>query len=233
MTNTENGKQYAFIAAISYLVYVLYNIVTRFVHIIRGYPITAINLLFWLILIGIAVACFTKNRTVLLVAAGAKTLLFAYRLFSLFSLGNVLGFLAYAALLVLAILSVKKNKLAGSIWFLPAACLLAELLIEWNGYRYFNRLSVTWESMLAGIVKLVGLIFAGMWIKKTVAESTDDILVNEQGAFHSQAIGNHAATGGADKLRMYKDLLDSGVITRDEFEAKKKQILGCDNEVLY
>lgn len=52
MSNTENGKQYAFIAAISYLVYVLYNIVTRFVHIIRGYPITAINLLFWLILSG-------------------------------------------------------------------------------------------------------------------------------------------------------------------------------------
>jgi len=168
MTNTENGKQYAFIAAISYLVYVLYNIVTRFVHIIRGYPITAINLLFWLILIGGAVACFTKNRTVLLVAAGA-----------------VLGFLAYAALLVLAILSIKQNKLAGSIWFLPAACLLAELLIEWNGYGYFNRLSVTWESMLASIIKLMGLVFAGMWLKETVAGNAGDAPADEYGANHS------------------------------------------------
>ena len=227
MSNTENGKQYAFIAAISYTVYVLYNIVTRIDYFVRGgYPIAAINFLIWIILIGIAVACFTKNRTVLLVAAGAKTLLFVYRLLNVFNLGNVLGFLAYAALLVLALLSIKKNKLAGSIWFLPAAFMIAVYLIDWTRYGYFNYLSTAWESMLAAIVKLVGLIFAGMWIKETVAESTDDIPVNEQGAFHSQAIGNHAATGGADQLRMYKDLLDSGVITRDEFEAKKKQILG-------
>jgi len=185
MSNTENGKQYAFIAAISYMVYALYYIVTRVEYIMRGHPVTAINLLFWLILIGIAAACFTKNRTVLLVAAGAKTLWFAYRLFGLFGLGNVLGFLAYAALLVLAILSIKKNKLAGSIWFLPAACLLAELLIEWNGYGYFNRLSVTWESMLASIIKLMGLVFAGMWLKETVAGNAGDTPVDEYGANHS------------------------------------------------
>lgn len=30
----------------------------------------------------------------------------------------------------------------------------------------------------------------------------------------------------ADKLKKYKELLDSGVITQEEFEAKKKQLLG-------
>ncbi|MBR3553164.1 MAG: SHOCT domain-containing protein [Clostridia bacterium] len=30
----------------------------------------------------------------------------------------------------------------------------------------------------------------------------------------------------ADELKKYKDLLDSGVITQDEFDAKKKQLLG-------
>ena len=30
----------------------------------------------------------------------------------------------------------------------------------------------------------------------------------------------------ADELKKFKDLLDSGVITKDEFEAKKKQLLG-------
>lgn len=30
----------------------------------------------------------------------------------------------------------------------------------------------------------------------------------------------------ADKLKKYKDLLDSGVITQEEFDAKKKQLLG-------
>ena len=30
----------------------------------------------------------------------------------------------------------------------------------------------------------------------------------------------------ADQLKKYKDLLDSGVITQEEFDAKKKQLLG-------
>ena len=35
-----------------------------------------------------------------------------------------------------------------------------------------------------------------------------------------------ADTNSADELKKYKDLLDSGVITQEEFDAKKKQILG-------
>lgn len=34
------------------------------------------------------------------------------------------------------------------------------------------------------------------------------------------------ANSNADELKKYKDLLDSGVITQEEFEAKKKQLLG-------
>ena len=35
-----------------------------------------------------------------------------------------------------------------------------------------------------------------------------------------------AFIGTADELKKYKDLLDSGVITQEEFDAKKKQLLG-------
>ena len=37
---------------------------------------------------------------------------------------------------------------------------------------------------------------------------------------------HEAATGNADELKKYKDLLDSGVLTQEEFDAKKKQLLG-------
>ncbi len=33
-------------------------------------------------------------------------------------------------------------------------------------------------------------------------------------------------TSSADELRQYKELMDQGVITEEEFEKKKKQILG-------
>jgi len=33
-------------------------------------------------------------------------------------------------------------------------------------------------------------------------------------------------TSAADELRKFKELLDMGVITQEEFDAKKKQLLG-------
>ena len=35
-----------------------------------------------------------------------------------------------------------------------------------------------------------------------------------------------AALSSADELRKFKELLDMGVITQEEFDAKKKQLLG-------
>ena len=41
------------------------------------------------------------------------------------------------------------------------------------------------------------------------------------------ANGNsNSAVSSADELKKYKELLDSGVITQEEFDAKKKQLLG-------
>ena len=35
-----------------------------------------------------------------------------------------------------------------------------------------------------------------------------------------------AGIGAAEELKAYKELLDSGAITQEEFDAKKRQILG-------
>ena len=40
----------------------------------------------------------------------------------------------------------------------------------------------------------------------------------------SKSTSNEASS--ADDLKKYKDLLDTGVISQEEFDAKKKQILG-------
>ena len=40
------------------------------------------------------------------------------------------------------------------------------------------------------------------------------------------AIRSERPQSSADELKKYKDLLDSGIITQDEFDAKKKQLLG-------
>lgn len=39
-------------------------------------------------------------------------------------------------------------------------------------------------------------------------------------------VNNIQETTNADELKKYKDLLDSGAITQEEFENKKKELLG-------
>ncbi len=39
-------------------------------------------------------------------------------------------------------------------------------------------------------------------------------------------VANDVTTGTAEELKKYKELLDSGVISQEEFDAKKKQLLG-------
>ena len=55
----------------------------------------------------------------------------------------------------------------------------------------------------------------------------NDIIIKRQ---HSKSqtvmVDNIYNSDEADKLKKFKDLLDSGVITQDEFDAKKKQLLG-------
>ena len=45
-------------------------------------------------------------------------------------------------------------------------------------------------------------------------------------AAYTPASSANMNTGVADELKKYKELLDSGVISREEFDAKKKQLLG-------
>ena len=228
MTKTESGKKYALISAICYAVYAIYNIIDGIIY-VSNYEyatITAFDILFWIGMLGMAIALFVKNQKIVIAAAGVNTLLGAYYIVTYFSLWNLCDFLAYASVVVFVILTLKGNDVVKKIWFVPAAVLLLGCVIDWIEF-----LSATWiwKSMLVSIVEIVALLFVGMWIKEdaTPAEAAP---VNEYATFNPQSVYSTTAVsstiGGADKLKMYKDLLDSGTITQEEFDAKKKEILG-------
>ena len=228
MRKTESGKKYALIAAICYAVYAIYNIIDVIIY-VSNYEyatITVFKILFWIRMLGMAVALFVKNQKIVIAAAGVNALLGAYYIVTYFSLWNLCDFLAYASVVVFVILTLKGNDVVKKIWFVPAAVLLLGCVIDWIEF-----LSATWiwKSMLVSIVEIVALLFVGMWIKEdaTPAEAAP---VNEYATFNPQSVYSTTAVsstiGGADKLKMYKDLLDSGAITQEEFDAKKKEILG-------
>ena len=228
MTKTESGKKYALIAATCYAVYAIYNIIDVIIY-VSNYEyatITVFKILFWIGMLGMAVALFVKNQKIVIAAAGVNALLGAYYIVTYFSLWNLCDFLAYASVVVFVILTLKGNDVVKKIWFVPVAVLLLGCVIDWIEF-----LSATWiwKSMLVSIVEIVALLFAGMWVKEIVAPA-EASPVNEYATFSPQSVNStpasSSAIGGADKLKMYKDLLESGTITQEEFDAKKKQILG-------
>lgn len=52
------------------------------------------------------------------------------------------------------------------------------------------------------------------------------LLDRQEKESHNTVVENIVSASNADELKKFKDLLDSGVITQEEFDAKKKQLLG-------
>ena len=57
-------------------------------------------------------------------------------------------------------------------------------------------------------------------------ETISNLLVMRQDKVASTMIKPEIPQSNADELKKYKDLLDAGIITQEEFDAKKKQLLG-------
>lgn len=88
------------------------------------------------------------------------------------------------------------------------------------GTSLFSGLAVTSAS---GAIK-----FAMLKNRDELHEAISKLLVERQGKEKpdTTTIKQEIPLSNADELKKYKNLLDSGVITQEEFDAKKKQILG-------
>lgn len=69
--------------------------------------------------------------------------------------------------------------------------------------------------------------FAGIDNKEEIYDEINKLLVHRQNKpIATTTIKQEIPQSNADELKKYKELLDSGVITQEEFDAKKKQLLG-------
>ena len=73
-------------------------------------------------------------------------------------------------------------------------------------------------------LKLIGTGLKFKISNITNAESIKSLIIDKKKS--EQVKTNSADISNADELKKYKELLDSGVISQEEFDAKKRQILG-------
>ena len=62
--------------------------------------------------------------------------------------------------------------------------------------------------------------------RNEIHAAISSLLIERQNKLTSTTIKQEIPQSNADELKKYKELLDSGVITQEEFEAKKNQLLG-------
>ena len=65
-----------------------------------------------------------------------------------------------------------------------------------------------------------------IFLISNVEELKTEIMTRKNELEESDNKETEIQTAGADELKNFKDLLDSGVITQEEFDEKKKQLLG-------
>ncbi len=239
---TSEKKPYALTAGLCYVIYGLYSIISRIIYVQNSKydSIAAPDVIGWIVMIGMAVALILKNEKAVIAAAGVNAFLNLFSLVSFFGhlfsgwyvMNRVIlilfDFIVYLVIIILLLLAPKEKAVAQRLWFVPGTVKLVGCLAEWINFDYSSFLSETWMSILFSLVEIGGLILLGLWVKEH-----DFILseaANEYSTFDPQTVysapQSDTVIGGADKLKMYKELLDSGTLTQEEFDAKKKEILG-------
>ena len=62
--------------------------------------------------------------------------------------------------------------------------------------------------------------------KENAHEIISNLIINRQRKTSETVVKQEISQSNADELKKFKELLDSGIITQEEFDAKKKQLLG-------
>ena len=201
---------------------------------------------------GLAIFVFIERKIAVAAALGVYASVWMYYLIGYFCITNFLLFIAPAAVFVTTIIAIQKKAIINKIWFIGGIAMSLSMvidLIERAGYfedieyyvEYSDFAFLLWALYVCPILEYIfdaiGLLFIGLWLKESEFPSTmisananncNTVNANNSNAVNAAPAAasiDFGAVSGADRLKMYKDLLDSGAITQEEFDAKKKEIL--------
>ena len=237
MDKSKKAKIYATVAAICFVIATLFS-VRRDLVFSAAYDDCSLSwqrdIVWWLIYGCFAVLFFIKKKNIVfLIPAGMGFLIEIYylidqmKVINFFDIEYFLMAAVYASLLVLFLFNVipllRKNAeiITKILCFVPAGLSMVHII-----YKVYIG-TMAWDYRLICIASSVGFLFAGMWLRKTVPVQNKAETVNDNPylKFDPSSCQSAPSTAGADTLKTYKDLLDSGAITQEEFDAKKKEIL--------
>lgn len=220
MNKTNRENSYAIIAACCFGLYGLYRMVREYewaTSILNEVPIWEYAI-WWIVFISMAVLVLVKKKAFLLIPVGVAVLKLLYSSLS----DTIMTMMCFVVLFIIILINSfsvfeRYSKITKYIWFIPVIFVMIPLLQQWVYFEYLSYLSDTWLYVFRDIIEVSGFIFTGLWLR----ESNDFNKYKEK-----YIISDKSTVGGAEKIKTYKKLLDSGVISQEEFDEVKKQVLG-------
>ena len=85
---------------------------------------------------------------------------------------------------------------------------------------------VEYIKLISSTTNKSSMIYRGAYQKAQEILSLLQLICNQRNTNNSAFQETSHHTSAADEIRRYKELLDEGIITEEEFQAKKKQLLG-------
>lgn len=185
----------------------------------------------------IVLLVIAKKNIGFLFFTGINVLMNLYYLVLWLSIGNLCAFVADVMLFLIflfnIILNVNNNTVAAmtvtkALGIISVIMRFAGILIDWVQWHNWEYLSNDWIYILIQIISVAAVLFIVIWLTTTLkTKETDDIEYYPCATYNMQNVNMqfNGIIGGADKLKLWKELLDSGAITQEEFEKRKKEIL--------
>ncbi len=213
MTKTDKSRIYSIIGAVIFTLLGCYNILGVGIHYIRDFSDLHFEDIPYIVFgcgvpIGFGVSLFLREKKGVLIVSAVKAALILYALFQIFNIYNVFYFAVYVGLVCVSAFAVQRNNIVKNIWFIPTVLLCVQYLMSCAAYNFL---------MFGYLIEAVQVLFIGLWLREDVISHI---------AEKEPKVNNpDSLIGGADRLKACKELLDSGVITQEEFETKRKQIL--------
>ena len=137
--------------------------------------------------------------------------------FTVFSLVTFISFLILSkSKLTITDMGVKGRTMWGKEVVLPLSMISA-----YSTRKFLSKVSVATSSGFVHFGFIENYKEMGETLKQLIAERQRDTEISQEKVYQITK-----ENSGADEIKKYKELLDNGIITQEEFDAKKKQILG-------
>lgn len=241
MNISKDSRLYAYLAAVCYIVSAIYQIVVSVIQPIQDdvrlsfiYDIVPI-----IICIVFVVALLLRNEKALLAAMALNILCDLYDLIHYFCATNIIYLVASVLLLAIALSVLKDKYNLQRFWYLPAILYALSFIIviildcQYYMNEYPSLYSTAGEVFKYGGIKFVRILMwgiipaaayalVGLWLK--VADHPPIPKPVNAAPAASPSCPSQAET--IERLKEYKALLDCGAITEEEFQEKKRNLLG-------